>query len=304
MARFGRVLTAMVTPFTEGGELDLDRAAELARWLVAQGNDGLVVAGTTGESPTLPDAQRLDLFRAVRAAVDVPLIAGSTTNDTGHSVTLTEEATEIGYDGILAVTPYYNRPSQAGLLVHFRAIAASTDRPVMLYDIPIRTGRKITNETMLELAHDVDNVVAVKDAAGDLSGTARLVRDAPADFEVYSGEDRLTLPLLAVGAVGTVGVATHWCAREQAEVIDAFASGDVARAREVNARLLRSFAFEGTDEAPNPVPTKVMLEVLGMPVGSCRGPMGPVPPGLADEARAVAAELGVRADAGAGAVAP
>lgn len=297
MARFGRVLTAMVTPFTAEGALDLDRAAELARWLVAGGNDGLVVAGTTGESPTLPDAERLELFRAVRAAVDVPLLAGATTNDTRHSVYLTEQASAIGMDGILAVTPYYNRPSQAGLTAHFHAIASATDKPVLLYDIPIRTGRKITNETMLDLATSASNIVGVKDAAGDLTGTAHLVRDAPEGFEVYSGEDRLTLPLIALGAVGTIGVATHWCAREQAEVFEAFAAGDVDRARAVNARLLRSFAFEGTDAAPNPIPTKVMLEVLGMPVGPCRGPMGPTPPELEGEARAVAAELGVLAGA-------
>lgn len=293
MARFGRILTAMVTPFTAEGELDLDRAGQLARWLVARGNDGLVVAGTTGESPTLPDAERLELFRTVRSAVDVTLVAGATTSDTRHSVRLTEAATEIGMDGILAVTPYYNRPSQAGLAAHFRAIAAATDRPVMLYDIPIRTGRKIANETMLDLATSVDNVVAVKDAAGDLTSTAHLVRDAPVGFEVYSGEDRLTLPLLAIGAVGTVGVATHWCAHEQAAVIEAFAAGRVDEARQVNARLLRSFAYEGTDAAPNPIPTKVMLEVLGMPVGPCRGPMGPVPAGLEDQARDIASELGI-----------
>ncbi len=295
MARFGRVLTAMVTPFTEEGDLDLDRAAELARWLVDRGNDGLVVAGTTGESPTLSDAERLELFRVVRGAVDVTLIAGATTNDTRHSIGLVEAATEIGMDAVLAVTPYYNRPSQAGLLTHFRACAAATDRPVMLYDIPVRTGRKITNDTLVELAATVSNVVAVKDAAGDLAATAHLVRDAPEGFEVYSGEDSLTLPLLAVGAVGTVGVATHWCAREQAEVIDAFAAGDVTRARTVNARLLRSFAFEGTDAAPNPVPTKTMLKVLGMAVGPCRSPMGPVPLGLEQEAHAVASDLGVLA---------
>jgi len=294
MARFGRVLTAMVTPFGDDGELDAKGAADLARWLVEHGNDGLVLAGTTGESPTLSDDERIELFRAVRAAVDVTLIAGATTNDTAHSVRLVEAATETGMDAILAVTPYYNRPSQAGLAAHFRAVAAATHLPVMLYDIPLRTGRKIATETMLDLARDVATIVAVKDAAGDLAGTARLVAAAPEGFEVYSGEDTLTLPLLAVGAVGTVGVATHWCAAAQAEVVDAFIGGDPARARTLNARLLRSFAFESTDAAPNPVPSKAMLRVLGHRVGECRLPMGPTPAGLEDEALSIATELGLR----------
>jgi len=293
MARFGAVLTAMVTPFGPDGSLDLAAAADLARWLVDQGNDGLVVAGTTGESPVLSDPERIDLFRAVRAAVDVPLVAGSTTNDTPHSVAMSQEAAALGYDAILAVTPYYNRPSQAGLEAHFRAIAAATDLPVMLYDIPIRTGRKISTELLLRLAAEVETIVALKDAAANPAETAGLIAAAPEGFEVYSGDDAFTLPFLAVGAVGTVSVASHWTAGEQAEMIAAFAKGDVERAREINARLLPSFAFETGDAAPNPIPTKVMLDVLGRPVGECRLPMGPPPAGLHDRARAIAADLGL-----------
>jgi len=252
-----------------------------------------VVAGTTGESPVLTDAERVDLFRVVREAVDVPLIAGSTTNDTAHSIEMTEHATRLGYDGILAVTPYYNRPGQSGLEAHFRAVAASTDLPVMLYDIPIRTGRKIAADTILRLAHEVANIVALKDAAANPADTAVLIAAAPDDFEVYSGDDAFTLPFLAVGAVGTVSVASHWTGALQAEMISAFTKGDVDRAREINQALLPSFAFEGGDAHPNPIPTKVMLDVLGRPVGECRLPMGPPPDGLADRARAIATDLGL-----------
>ncbi|MEJ7583744.1 MAG: 4-hydroxy-tetrahydrodipicolinate synthase [Acidimicrobiales bacterium] len=293
MARFGAVLTAMVTPFAADGALDLDGCAALARRLVDEGNDGLVLAGTTGESATLTDEERVDLWRAVRAAVDVPLIAGSTTNDTAHSVELTRAAAEVGMDAILAVTPYYNRPSQTGLERHFRIVAAASDLPVMLYDIPVRTGRKIATDTMLRLARDVPTIVALKDAGGSPAETARVVAQAPEGFEVYSGDDAFNLPLLAVGAVGVVGVASHWTAGLQADMVAAFTKGEVDRARHINARLLDSFAYESSDEAPNPVPTKVMLEVLGHPVWECRAPMGPAPDGLRERAHRVAADLGL-----------
>jgi 4-hydroxy-tetrahydrodipicolinate synthase len=293
MARFGAVLTAMVTPFDDAGELDTVRAAELARWMVDHGNDGLVLTGTTGESPVLTDEERTELWRVVREAVDVPLVAGSTTYDTAHSIAMTEAAHELGMDGILAVTPYYNRPSQAGLAAHFAAVAAASPLPVLLYDIPVRTGRKISTELLVRLGEEVPTIVGVKDAAQDPAETARLVALAPDDFEVYSGDDSLTMPFLAVGAVGTISVAGHWCAAEQSEMIAAFFKGDVERAREINARLLPSFAYESSDTAPNPIPTKVMLEVLGMPVGQCRLPMGPPPDGLADRARTIARDLGL-----------
>lgn len=291
MARFGSVLTAMVTPFDEEGRLDLDGAATLARWLVEQGNDGLVVAGTTGESPTLTHDEQVDLIRTVASSVDVPVVAGAGSNDTAAAVELTERATEAGATAILSVTPYYNRPSQAGLLAHFRAVAAATDLPILLYDIPVRTGRKISTATLLELC-EVPNIVGVKDAAGDPAETAHFIAHAPEGVEVYSGDDSLTLPLLAVGAVGVIGVATHWAAAEMAEMISAFRSGDVDRAREINARLLPSYEFETGDLHPNPVPTKALLKVLGLPGGNCRPPMGPEPAGLQERARAVLAALG------------
>ncbi len=290
--RFGAVLTAMVTPFDDAGRLDLDAVAVLARWLVGNGSDGLVVAGTTGESPVLTDAEKRDLWRATVEAVTVPVLAGAGTNDTSHSVELVRAAEEVGVAGILAVTPYYNRPSQAGIEAHFRALAAATSLPVMLYDIPVRSGRRIAHDTTLRLAREVSNIVGVKDAASDLAGSARLVAEAPSSFELYSGEDGVTLPLLSIGAVGTVGVATHWTGRLHGQMLAAFAKGDVDEARRINASLLESFAFETGDAAPNPVPAKAMMRVLGLPVGQCRLPMGPAPDGLEDRARQVLANLG------------
>jgi 4-hydroxy-tetrahydrodipicolinate synthase len=291
MARFGRVLTAMVTPFDADGGLDLDTARTLARWLEAHGNDGLVVVGTTGEGPVLTDEEKLALWAAVAEAVSIPVIAGAGTYDTAHSVHLTKEASSLGVAGIMAVCPYYNRPSQAGIDAHFRAVAAATDLPVVIYDIPIRTGRKITTATLLRLARDVPNVLALKDAAGNPGETAALISSAPEGYEVYSGDDSMTLPLLASGAVGVIGVATHWTGTDHQDLFDLWGKGDVVGARLVNSRLLESFAFETGDENPNPLPTKAMLRVMGLPVGEARLPMGPAPAGLEERAREVLANL-------------
>lgn len=290
-ARFGRVIPAMVTPFAEDGSLDVDASVELAKWLIAQGSEGLVLTGTTGEGPTITDKEDWELWRAVSEAVTVPVIAGTTTNDTAHSIEQTIKAEEMGCDGILAVTPYYNRPSQAGLFEHFRAIARNTSLPVILYDIPVRSGRKIDSEVLLRLATETSNIVAVKDAAGNPAETAKVIRDAPAGFEVYSGDDGLTLPLLAVGAVGVISVAAHWCAGEHVAMFDAWEAGDAALAQKINTKLLESFDFESGDDAPNPVPTKAMLRTIGLRVGEPRLPMGPTPEGLEDRAREVYANL-------------
>jgi 4-hydroxy-tetrahydrodipicolinate synthase len=291
MARFGPVMTAMVTPFDAQGRVDLEGAASLATWLVEQGNDALVLTDTTGEASTLTDDEQVEVWRVVRAAVDVPLIAGSGTNDTRHAAELTAQADAAGMDAVLVVTPYYNRPSQAGLEAHFRHLAAATRLPAMLYDIPIRTGRKISHEVLLRLAREVPNIFGVKDAAGDPVESARLVAEAPPDFELYSGDSALTLQLLSIGAVGVIGVCTHWAAREMGEMIAAYEKGEVQRAREINARLIESYDFEGGDLHPNPVPTKAMLRMLGQPAGECRLPMGPTPPGLEDQARDVKQRL-------------
>lgn len=291
-ARFGPVLTAMVTPFASNGDLDLKAAADLAKWLVEHGNDGVVVAGTTGEAPTLTHQEQGDLMAAVRQAIpNHTLVAGAGSNDTKAAVDLTQRAAEAGADGILTVTPYYNRPSQAGLLHHFTAVAAATELPVLLYDIPGRTGRKIDTGTLLELLQ-IPNVIGIKDAAGDPAETASLLAQAPMDVQVYSGDDKLVLPLLSVGAVGVIGVATHWIGEEMARMIAAFGKGQVDEALELNARMIPSYQYETGDVAPNPVPTKALMPLLGMDVGECRLPMGPAPADQIDKARAVLRGLG------------
>jgi 4-hydroxy-tetrahydrodipicolinate synthase len=287
MARFGRGVTAMVTPFHPDGSLNLDGARTLAKWLQDNGNDGLVIAGTTGESPVLTDDERLSLFSAVIEAVTIPVIAGTGTNDTAHSIHLTKEATALGAAGILAVTPYYNRPSQAGIEAHMRAVAGATTLPVVVYDIPVRTGRKIATPVLLRLAREVSNVVALKDAAGNPAESAVLMSQAPAHFELYSGDDNLTLPFLSIGGCGVIGVATHWSATDHQEMFDCWERGDVVGARRVNARLLESFAYETGDDNPNPLPSKVMMNLLGLNVGEARLPMGPPPAGLAERAQKV-----------------
>jgi 4-hydroxy-tetrahydrodipicolinate synthase len=291
MARFGPVVTAMVTPFDDDLGVDYDAAVALARWLADHGSTGLVLAGTTGESPTLTDDEKLELFRSVAEAVTVPVIAGVGSADTRHSVELTRAAATTGVAAVLVVTPYYSRPSQAGLFAHFSAVAGATDLPVVIYDIPPRTGRKVATATLLALAREVPNVVAVKDATADPPESARLLAQAPGGFELYSGDDGYTLPLLAVGAVGVISVASHWAGDETAAMIDAFHKGDVVGARQQNEALMPSYAFETGDDAPNPLPTKAMMRVLGHRVGQCRPPMGPAPAGLEDEARRVHAEL-------------
>lgn len=279
----------MVTPFASDGSLDLVAAGELAKWLVDNGNDGLVVAGTTGESPALSHQEQEDLVRAVVEAVDVPVVAGAGSNNTGAAIDLTERVQNAGATGVLHVAPYYNRPNQGGLERHFRSVAAATDLPVILYDIPGRTGRKVATETILRLANDVPNMVGLKDASGNPAETAWLIAQAPEGFEVYSGDDVLTLPLLAVGAVGTIGVATHWTGAEHQQMFAALDAGDLAKAAEINAQMLPSFHFETGDEAPNPLPSKAMMRLLGLSVGQCRPPMDFEPDGLTERARTVLA---------------
>lgn len=287
MARFGRVATAMVTPFDADGELDVDAAVALAKWLVSEGNEGLVLVGTTGESATLSIDEKLTLFESVSSAVTVPVVGGTTGSNTRQDMGLTAEASKLGLAGILVVAPYYNRPSQAGIVLHHRAIASATDLPVMMYDIPKRTGRKIATDALIALANEVTNIVALKDAAGDPSETAKVIANTPDDFEVYSGDSPMNLPLLSVGAVGVVGVCTHWAAPDHVQMLNAWNAGDIAAAQHHNRRLIESYVFEGNDDAPNPVQPKVMMQTLGHEVGACRLPMGPAPAGTDDAARSV-----------------
>ncbi|HEY2332481.1 MAG TPA: 4-hydroxy-tetrahydrodipicolinate synthase [Acidimicrobiales bacterium] len=288
MARFGEVLTAMVTPFRDDLSLDLDGAATLARWLTEHGSEGLVVGGTTGEAPTLSVAEHLDLARAVREAVTVPVIVGTGSNDTAHAIEMTKRAAELGADAALVVGPYYNRPPQAGIEAHYRAVAAaSPDLPILVYDVPGRTGRRIAHDVLVRLATEVPNIVGFKDATGDLVATARVVADTPSSFEVLSGDDALTLPMLSVGAVGVIGVATHWAGPVFGEMIASYEKGDVARARELHVRLIPSFEYSNSETVVFSMATKAMLRNLGLPVGECRPPLGPAPAGTEERARKV-----------------
>ncbi|OWY40638.1 4-hydroxy-tetrahydrodipicolinate synthase [Xenophilus sp. AP218F] len=287
MARhWGKVLTAMVTPFDEQGGLNLDMARQLARHLAANGSDGLIVAATTGEAPTLGDAERMDLIRTVSEAVTVPVLAGVGCADARHAVALAARAADAGAAGAFVVSPYYNRPPQAGIEAYFRAVAAATRLPVMVYDVPGRTGRRIARDVLLRLFSEVDNIVAFKDATGDPAAAASLVASAGRHFDLYSGDDALTLPLLAVGAVGVVGTSTHWTGREFAAMIAAFEQGEVQRARAINAALQESFAFANSEAVVFSMAVKAMLRSQGLAVGQCRLPLPAT--GADEESRAQA----------------
>ncbi|MGH8883597.1 MAG: 4-hydroxy-tetrahydrodipicolinate synthase [Egibacteraceae bacterium] len=273
MQSFPPLITAMATPMTDEGGLDLKGAQRLAAYLVEHGSEGLVVAGTTGESPTLAHAETLDLFRAVVEAVGdrATVIAGTGKNDTAATVELTKEASGTGVDGILLVAPYYNRPSQRGLDRHFQMAAAATELPVLLYNIPGRTGVEVAPETLLCLAEEVDNIHGVKDAVGDLTKTAWLAARAPDGFGIWSGDDAATLPILAVGGVGGVCVASHLVGPDLAHMIEVFPT-DPAKAREIHYRLLP--LFEALMKAdPSPGPLKAGLRLLRLPAGPVRPPL-------------------------------
>jgi 4-hydroxy-tetrahydrodipicolinate synthase len=269
-APFGRVLTAMVTPFTADGALDVARAAELAVRLVDEGNDGLVVSGTTGEAPTTHRNEKVDLLRAVVDAVGgrAQVLAGVGSNDTEHAIKMAEDASKAGATGLLAVTPYYNKPPQAGIIAHTIALAESTDLPVMLYDIPGRTGVPLTHETILTLAKH-PQVVALKDAKDDLVATSQVL--AETDLAVYSGTDALNLPLLSIGAVGMVSVVSHVVTPRLVELVQAYDSGDVARAAGINLSLQPVYA--GMFRTQGAILTKAALALLGFPVGGHRLPL-------------------------------
>jgi len=269
-APFGRVLTAMVTPFEADGSVDLKQAAALAERLVEQGNDGLVISGTTGEAPTTHRAEKVELLQAVVEAVGdrAHVLAGVGSNDTEHAVRMAEDAAKAGATGLLAVTPYYNKPPQSGIVAHTVALADSTDLPVMLYDIPARTGVPLTHETIVELARH-PRVVALKDAKDDLVATSRVL--AETDLAVYSGTDALNLPLLAIGAVGMVSVVSHVVTERLVEMVEAYATGDVARAAAINLSLQP--VYTGMFRTQGAILTKAALALLGFPVGGHRLPL-------------------------------
>lgn len=286
--RFGEVLTAMVTPFSGDGSLDLPGARRLAAHLVAHGSDGLVVAGTTGESPTLSATEKLSLFQAVVEEVGerAKIIAGTGTYDTRESVELTREAGEIGVDACLVVTPYYSRPPQNGLLAHFRAIADASSVPIVIYDIPGRTGRRVERPTMVELAGH-ERIVAVKDAVGDATETVGLRSDLDdaghTDFEIYSGDDGLVLAHIAAGAVGIVSVCSHLVGSQFKQIFAAWNDGKVDEARRLYVTLTPLItAIMGITSSP--IPVKAAVNMIGVPVGE---PRLPLVPATADEERRI-----------------
>jgi 4-hydroxy-tetrahydrodipicolinate synthase len=280
----------MVTPFRADGTINFDVAIELATYLVAEGCDGLVVAGSTGEGSSLSDKEKLELFACVAGAVEVPVLAGSTFADTARSVELTRQVLETGVTGVLATTPAYARPSQKGIAAHFAAIASSTELPIMLYDVPSRTGRKIAASTTIDLVSSYSNIVAIKDASGDLVSAAHYKSVLGDEIDMYSGDDSVLLPFMGIGAVGIISVAAHWAAREFVQVVESVERGDWVRAREYNERLATSYAFENGDLYPNPMPSKAALRYLGIDVGQCRLPHSESDDTLdADAAKIVAA---------------
>ncbi len=281
----------MITPFASDGSVEYDVAAKLAAFLVAEGSQGLVVAGSTGEGSSLSDEEKLNLFAAVAEAVTVPVLAGSTFANTQQSVALTKQVAATGAAGVLATTPAYARPNQRGIAGHLGAIADATELEVMLYDIPSRTGRKIAAATTIELARDHKNVTALKDASGDVASAAHVKYVLGDGFFLYSGDDSMLLAMLGVGAVGIVSVASHWAGPEVTGIVHAAQLGKWRKARRLNEVAAPSFAFESTEAYPNPMPTKAVLRHLGFNVGECRLPHGPSAPELDAAAGEILAAL-------------
>jgi 4-hydroxy-tetrahydrodipicolinate synthase len=276
---FGRVITAMITPFDKEGKVHYAEAEKLAAHLAANGSDGIVVCGTTGESPTLTWDEEYELFQVVQKAVagKAKVIAGTGSNSTSEAIEATQKAAKLGVDGSLQVVPYYNKPPQSGIYQHFAAIAASCDLPMMLYNIPGRTGQILEPETVAKLAQ-VDGIVAIKESTGNLDIVSQIRSLTPSDFAIYSGDDSLTLPILAVGGIGVVSVASHLVGDRIQAMIAAFASGQNRTATDIHIKLLP--LFKGLFCAPNPMVVKAALKLQGWEVGNLRLPMCELPDDL------------------------
>ncbi|WP_096269835.1 4-hydroxy-tetrahydrodipicolinate synthase [Paucisalibacillus globulus] len=272
---FGKILTAMITPFDENGEINFDETTKLVNYLLENGTEGLVVAGTTGESPTLTTKEKIALFSHVVKIVDkrVPVIAGTGGNNTKSTIELTKEAENCGVDAIMLVAPYYNKPNQRGLYEHFKVVANETSLPVMLYNIPGRSVVKLTAETIIALSK-IDNIVSVKEASGDLDQAAIIIENTNDDFSVYSGDDGLTLPMMAIGGDGIVSVASHVIGNEMQEMIKAYEEGNTNRAASIHRKLLP--IMNGLFEAPSPTPVKAALVFKGINPGGVRLPLVPL----------------------------
>lgn len=292
MPELANLITAMVTPFDDDLQVDYDRVAELAIRLADAGSD-LLVSGTTGESPTTTEDEKLKMLEVVRDAVgdDVAIMAGTGSNNTAKSIEHTRKASELDIDAIMLVGPYYNKPSQEGFYQHFRTISENTDLPVIVYNVPGRTGKNIEAATVVRLAEDVENIIGCKEASGDIDQIATICRDVPVGFRVWSGDDGMTLPTLAVGGVGVISVAGHIAAEEIGEMIDSYHNGDLTRAAEIHHRLMplygACFLASG-----NPPCVKRALEICGFPVGGTRLPVVPASDADTETIRAVCESLG------------
>ncbi|RNA69535.1 4-hydroxy-tetrahydrodipicolinate synthase [Alteribacter keqinensis] len=272
---FGHIVTAMVTPFDSKGNIDFNKTTKVIEHLIANGSDGLVVAGTTGESPTLSQEEKLALFEhAVKVAGGrVKIIAGTGSNNTFQTVEFTKRAEQTGVDAVMLVTPYYNKPSQQGMFEHFKTIAEKTKLPVMLYNVPGRTGTSMHTDTVVELSK-IDNIVSVKEASGDLDQITDIIYKTPEDFTVYSGDDGLTLPIMSIGGDGVVSVASHVLGNEMQEMINAHLNGKHKEASKLHQKLLP--VMNGLFAAPNPVPVKTALQLKGLDTGGVRLPLIPL----------------------------
>lgn len=275
MTIFGRVSTAMVTPFDKNGHIDFAKTTQLVNYLIDNGTDSIVVAGTTGESPTLSKEEKLALFQHVVTVVDqrVPVIAGTGSYNTYESIELTKKAEQIGVNAVMLVGPYYNKPNQEGLFQHFKTIAESTKLPVMVYNIPGRSAVNIQPETIIRLSA-VPNIVAVKEASGDLNAMTKIIAETDDDFVLYSGDDALTLPVLAIGGAGVISVSSHIIGNQMQELVQAFLTGQREKAAKLHQQLLP--IMQGLFAAPNPVPVKTALQIKGLDVGSVRLPLVPL----------------------------
>lgn len=288
---FGRVITAMITPFKEDGSVNYAIAERLAAHLVEQGSDGLVICGTTGESPTLTHDEEYELFRVAKQAVGdrAKILVGTGSNCTATAIAATQEAAKIGVDGTLQVVPYYNKPPQAGLYRHFEAIArACPDLPMMLYNIPGRSSASLSVETVAKLA-EIENITAIKESSSNLDFASQVRANTPASFAMYSGEDSLVLPLLAVGGIGVVSVASHLVSPQLQDMIRAFEAGETVKALEIHLQLLP--LFKALFCTTNPIPVKAALRLQGWEVGGTRSPLCEMPPELEADLKTTLAQL-------------
>ncbi|MDR4937115.1 4-hydroxy-tetrahydrodipicolinate synthase [Rossellomorea marisflavi] len=275
VVNFGRVSTAMVTPFDRKGNIDFNKTTQLINYLIEHGTDSLVIAGTTGESPTLTKEEKLALFRHAVKIADgrIPVIAGTGSNNTKESIDLSKKAEAIGVDAIMLVAPYYSKPSQEGMFLHFKEVADAVTLPVMLYNVPGRSAVTISPDTIIRLS-GVPNIMSVKEASGDLGAMTKIIASTADDFLVYCGDDGLTLPALSIGADGIVSVASHIIGKEMQQMAEAHLSGDTSRAAKLHQELLP--LMEGLFATPSPGPVKTALQLKGLDVGSVRLPLIPL----------------------------